>query len=73
MAITSKDIVAVLGPVDETLMAQIIATGATQSELAEAFAWTSNDEAMIGEGRSLPAGKVAAVIELLEADDEEPE
>ncbi|MBP2561925.1 hypothetical protein J2T08_002025 [Neorhizobium galegae] len=73
MTITSNDIVAVLGPVDETLVAQIIATGATQAELAEAFAWANDDEAMIGEGRPLPAGKVAALIELLDADEEEPE
>jgi hypothetical protein len=51
----------------------IIATVATQAELAEALAGANNDEAMIGEGRPLPAGKVAALIELLDADEEEPE
>ncbi len=32
-----SDITAILGPVDETLMAELLATGATASELAEAI------------------------------------
>jgi hypothetical protein len=70
---TSDDVAAILGPVDETLVAEIIATGATQSELAEAFAWANNDEALIGEGRRLPSGRVATLIDLLVSDEEEPE
>jgi hypothetical protein len=68
---TSGDVIAVLGPVDETLVAEVVATGATQAELAEAFAWANNDEALIGEGRHLPAGRVAALVDLLTADEEE--
>ncbi|MBN9984101.1 hypothetical protein HFO68_02335 [Rhizobium laguerreae] len=73
MAMTSKDVIAVLGPADETLVAEVIATGATQAELAEAFAWASNDEALMGEGRPLPTGRVAALVDLLSSDEEEPE
>lgn len=71
MPMTSDDVITILGPVDETLVADVIATGATQAELAEAFAWVSNDEALIGEGRHLPAGRVAALVDLLTADEEE--
>ncbi|MBP1847371.1 hypothetical protein J2046_005655 [Rhizobium petrolearium] len=71
MTMTSGDVIAVLGPVDETLVAEVVATGATQAELAEAFAWANNDEALIGEGRHLPAGRVAALVDLLTADEEE--
>jgi hypothetical protein len=71
MTITSDDVIAILGPVDETLVAEVIATGATRAELAEAFAWASNDEALIGEGRRLPGGRVAALVDLLSADEEE--
>ncbi len=71
MPMTSDDVIAILGPVDEILVADVIATGATQTELAEAFAWVSNDEALIGEGRHLPAGRVAALVDLLTADEEE--
>jgi hypothetical protein len=68
---TSGDVIAVLGPADQTLVAEVIATGATQAELAEAFAWANNDEALLGEGRRLPTGRVAALVDLLSADEEE--
>ncbi|MBB3387894.1 hypothetical protein FHT82_000614 [Rhizobium sp. BK275] len=73
MTMTSDDVIAILGPVDNTLVADIIATGATQAELAEAFAWVNNDEALMGEGRRLASGRVAALIELLTSDEEEPQ
>lgn len=73
MTMTSDDVVAVLGPVDETLLAEVMATGATQVELAEAFAWTNNDEALIGEGRPLPTGKVAALVDLLSSHEDRDE
>ncbi len=52
-------------------VAEVIATGATQAKLAEAFGWASNDEALLGEGRHLPTGWVAALVDLLSADEEE--
>lgn len=73
MPMTSNDVIAILGPSDETLIADIIASGATQAELAEAFAWANNDEALVGEGRRLPTGTVALLIDLLEAEEEQPE
>lgn len=71
MTMTSQEVVAVLGPLDETLMTEIIATGATQAELAQAWAWLNNDEALMGEGRHLPAGRVATLVDLLSPDEEE--
>ncbi|NTH49234.1 hypothetical protein G6K98_31845 [Agrobacterium rhizogenes] len=71
MTMTAKDIVSVLGPIDETLMVNISAIGATPEELAEAWAWVNNDEALIGEGRTLPSGKVAELVELLSVDEED--
>ncbi|EJC84058.1 hypothetical protein Rleg4DRAFT_6171 [Rhizobium leguminosarum bv. trifolii WSM2297] len=71
MTMTLQDVVAVLGPVDETLVSAVIATGATQAELAEAWAWISNDEALMGEGRRLPTGRVATLADLLKDDEDE--
>ncbi|KSV73502.1 hypothetical protein N185_20680 [Sinorhizobium sp. GW3] len=71
MGLKQADITAILGPVDETLVAELLATGATTGELAEAIAWVNNDEALIGEGRHLPAGRVAALIDILTPDNEE--
>lgn len=73
MTIASDDVITILGPVDETLVADVIATGATQAELAEAFAWINNDEALIGEGRPLPSGRVATLVDLLVSDEDEME
>ncbi|MDF3856377.1 hypothetical protein ACDP63_16115 [Paracoccus sp. P2] len=67
------DIRAVLGPVDETLIAQISRTDATVEELAEAWGWLNADEAMISEGRPLPRGRVAELVAILEAAEPDPE
>ncbi|CDN57824.1 Hypothetical protein RG1141_PA09920 (plasmid) [Neorhizobium galegae bv. officinalis bv. officinalis str. HAMBI 1141] len=72
MDLSSENIIAVLGPVDETLVADILATGASVRDLAEAWAWVNADEALMNEGRKLPTGKVAELVDLLEIDDEEP-
>ena len=71
--LSRQDVKAALGSVDEIMLAQIIATGATAEELAEAVAWTTNDEALINSGKPLAAGRVARLVELLarESEDEE--
>jgi hypothetical protein len=68
------DVIAMLGPVDDAVVAEIIAMGATASELAEARAWTGNDEPLMNAGRPLAGGRVARLIEIirdLEEEDEE--
>jgi len=39
MAMTSDDVIAVLGPGEETVVAEVIATGNTHAEIAEACGW----------------------------------
>lgn len=68
MVLTRKDVTSVLGPVDEMTIAQIASTGASLEELREALIWLNNDEVLMGESRPLPAGRVAALIDLLEAE-----
>jgi hypothetical protein len=65
MALTRGDVLSVIGPADEILVAEIIATEATTEELAQAWAWVNNDEALINEGRPLPSGRTAELVELL--------
>lgn len=72
-ALTRKDVVAVLGPVDETLITDVVTTGATRAELAEAYGWVTNDEALVNEGRSLPSGRVGTLVEILQAAEEPDE
>lgn len=61
-----EDIIAILGPADEALIADIIRSGATTEELAQAWAWVNADEALINDGRPLPSGRVAELVALLD-------
>jgi len=73
-ALNRDDMIAVLGPVDDLVLAEIVGMGATGSELAEARAWTANDEPLMDAGRPLAGGRVVRLIELireLEKDEEE--
>lgn len=50
---------------------EILATGASREELTEAFEWLQYNEPLMNEGRPLPSGRVAQVMEILEADEEQ--
>jgi hypothetical protein len=71
MSMTREEIVSVLGPTDATLVADILSTGASFEELREAWAWLNGDEALMGEGRPLPGTRVAELIDLLDADEDD--
>lgn len=73
MTITAGDVTAILGPVDDALIAEIMSTGATREDLAQAWVWLNGDEALINEGRPLPSGKVAELVDLLSPDKDDPE
>jgi hypothetical protein len=64
---TVNEIVAVLGPVDETLIADILKTGATAQELSLAWTWIHADEALINQGRASPSGRAAELVGILES------
>ena len=71
MTMTRQDVVSVLGPVDDVTIAEIIASGASLEELREAWSWAFGDEALMSQGRPLPGTRVAALIELIEPDDDD--
>lgn len=67
--LTRDDLEAVLGPIDDEKAAAILATGASQEELVEAWTWAAGDsEPLAAAGKSL-TGRVADVYEILTADD----
>lgn len=70
-SLTHDDIRTVLGSASDALAAEILASGATREELAEAQAWIINDEALVNAGRRLPSGRVARLVEILQAAEEE--
>jgi hypothetical protein len=72
-SVTRTDIAAVLGPVDELIIAEIIGMGATCEELAEAEAWVTNDEPLMNRGQPLAGGRVSRLVEIIAALEEEAE
>lgn len=71
--LTRKDVIAMLGELDDVAVADIIATGATPEELAQAHAWLTNDEALINAGKPLPTGRVGRLVEIVVAKEAEEE
>jgi len=74
LRITRDDLIKAIGAVDDVTIAQMIATGATVDELAEAQAWLANDEPLMNSGRPLATGRVRELVDILaelEPDDDE--
>jgi hypothetical protein len=63
--LTRDDVIKAIGEADDVAIAEIIGTGATAEELAEAQAWLANDEALINAGRPSPSGRVGELFEIL--------
>jgi hypothetical protein len=72
--VTRDDVIKAISEVDDVTIANIIATGATTDELAEALAWMANDEPMLNSGRPLATGRVRELVDILselEPDDDD--
>jgi hypothetical protein len=63
----------IVGDVDDTVISDIMRTGATEGEVLEAFLWTASDEELGNEVARLPHGAVGAVVEILRAQEPEPD
>ncbi|UGX92740.1 hypothetical protein G6321_00045095 [Bradyrhizobium barranii subsp. barranii] len=63
--LSRDDVVKTVDRADEVTIAQIIGTGATIEELAEAQAWLANDEPMINDLRPLAHGRVRQLVDIL--------
>ena len=72
--LSRDDVVKTVDRADDVTIAQIIGTGATVEELAEARAWLANDEPMINDLRPLAQGRVRELVDILsELEDGEDE
>jgi hypothetical protein len=69
--LTRKDVTEMFGKLEDVVIAKIIGTGATTEELAEAHAWLANDEPLMNAGRPLPSGRVARLVDIVAAIDQE--
>jgi hypothetical protein len=69
--LTREQVIDVCGRLDDMRIADIIATGADTAELMEARVWLASDDYLAGDlGRS-PNGRVARLVEILRADQED--
>lgn len=64
---SASDVIEILGPLDEGLVARIVALQPTPAELLEAKAWMAADHYMGPAGKPPPTGVVKEVCELVEA------
>jgi hypothetical protein len=64
-SLTRDDVTKAVGRADDVTIAQIIGTGATVDELAEAQAWIVNDEPLMNAGKPLASGRVRELIDIL--------
>ena len=69
--LTRDDVINVFGQVDDIVIAEILGTGATAEELAEAQAWLSNNEPLMNSGKPMATGRVSRLIEIMEDIDEQ--
>jgi hypothetical protein len=61
---TRDEILEILGPVDDDVVAEIIRMGAARPELVEALSWIASDR--LEPGRAFaPTGRAGALIDLL--------
>jgi len=63
--VTREDVTKAVGRVDDVTIAEIIGTGATADELAEAQAWLVNDAPLLNAGKPLASGRVRELIDIL--------
>lgn len=64
---SASDVIETFGPLDEDLVARIVAVGPSEAELLEAKAWMAADHYMGPAGKPPPKGHVKEVCELIEA------
>lgn len=67
--ITAEQIVDIVGPLTDARIMAIIATGANVEEIEEAAAWADGESDVMGDLRLRATGPVAAVYDILRAED----
>jgi hypothetical protein len=70
--LTRDDVARAIGRADDVTIAEIIGSGATTDELAEAQAWIVNDEPLMNAGKPLATGRVRElIVAALEPDEDD--
>lgn len=67
-SVTATEVVQIVGPIDDHIIADIIATKATAAEVAEAYTWLSTRDYFLRAVHELAHGRVARVYNILDAE-----
>jgi hypothetical protein len=70
---TASEITAICGHLEDDVVARIVATGATQSEVLEAFTWYSADDQIGTELQRRERGAVREVYDILVSVEPDPD
>jgi hypothetical protein len=70
---TASEIVAILGHLDDGVIVRILATGASQAEVLEAFTWANADDQLGRELLRRPHGAAGAVYDILMREEPDPD
>ena len=67
----ASDVRRILGTVEDDLVTEVLATGATADEIFEAYEWVSSEDRLGTDLDRTKRGRVAAVYDILVRDAEE--
>lgn len=70
---TASEIIAIVGHLDDGVIARILATGATPAEVLEAFTWANADDRLGRELLRRPHGAAGTVYEILMREEPDPD
>jgi hypothetical protein len=70
---TASEIVAIVGHLDDGVLARILDTGATPAEVLEAFTWAHADDQLGRELLRRPHRAAGAVFDILMREEPEPD
>ncbi|RQS72294.1 hypothetical protein DID96_11115 [Burkholderia sp. Bp8963] len=66
---TASEIRAIVGPIEDEIIAQILDVGPTSTEVLDAYTWLRADDYLEGRLERELHGKAARVLEILEQDE----
>ena len=70
---TASEIIEIVGHLDDTVIARILATGASPAEVLEAFTWATANDQIGTELRHTRHGVAGEVYEILMQEEPDPE
>jgi hypothetical protein len=70
---SAREIIEIVGPLDDGVVMRILETGATQAEVLEAFTWANANDQIGTELERGPRGAVTRVYDILKLEEPEPD